>query len=68
MTVMLPELGSVHVAETDDELVLRVELPPEVDLSRMTARLLDGTLEITLPRVVQHPSHLPGFHPDASGV
>lgn len=67
MTAMLPELGSVHLSETDRELVLRVEVPPEIDLSRMSARLVDGVLEITLPRVPP-PTHIPGFHPDATGV
>ena len=64
---MLPELASVHIRETERELVIEVEMPPEVDLARVAARLVDGVLEITLPRVAQ-PQHIPGFHPDAAGV
>ncbi len=69
MTAMLPELASVHLCETEDELVLRVDMPPKVDLSRVTARLVDGVLEITVPRVARtHADHIPGFHPEVPGV
>ncbi|HUJ93025.1 MAG TPA: Hsp20/alpha crystallin family protein [Gaiellaceae bacterium] len=67
MTAMLPELSSVRLEETERELVVRVEVPPDVDLSRVAARLADGALEITLPRV-RRPRRIPGFHPDATGV
>jgi magnesium-transporting ATPase (P-type) len=67
MTAMLPELASVHLRETERELVIEVEMPPEVDLSRVVARLVDGVLEITLPRT-ERAQHIPGFHPDACGV
>ena len=69
MTAMLPELASVHLCETEDELVVRVDMPPKVDLSRVTARLVDGVLEITVPRVAhRHDDHIPGFHPEVPGV
>jgi HSP20 family molecular chaperone IbpA len=67
MTAMLPELASVHLRETEQELVIEVEMPPEVDLAHVTARLVDGVLEITLPRAAQA-QHIPGFHPEAEGV
>ncbi|HVM56072.1 MAG TPA: Hsp20/alpha crystallin family protein [Gaiellaceae bacterium] len=67
MTAMLPELASVHLRETQRELVIEVEMPPEVDLSRVAARLVDGVLEITLPRAART-QHIPGFHPEAEGV
>ena len=64
---MLPELASVHLRETERDLVIEVEMPPEVDLARVAARLVDGVLEITLPRAA-HGQHIPGFHPEAEGV
>jgi HSP20 family molecular chaperone IbpA len=68
-TAMLPELASVHLCETEDELVVRVDMPPKVDLSRVTARLVGGVLEITVPRVARrHDLHIPGFHPEVPGV
>jgi len=68
MTAMLPELASVHLCETEDELVVRVDMPPKVDLSRVAARLVDGVLEITVPRVAHRHDHIPGFHPEVPGV
>jgi len=69
MTAMLPELASVHLCETEDELVVRVDVPPKVDLSRVAARLVDGVLEITIPRVARRrEDHIPGFHPEVPGV
>jgi HSP20 family molecular chaperone IbpA len=66
---MLPELASVHLCETEDELVVRVDMPPKVDLSRVAARLVDGVLEITVPRVARpRHNHIPGFHPEVPGV
>jgi HSP20 family molecular chaperone IbpA len=50
VTALLPELSSVHVRETESELVVEVELPAEVELPQLVARLHDGTLTITLPR------------------
>jgi HSP20 family molecular chaperone IbpA len=67
MTVLLPELGSVHLRETSAELVVEVEVPTGVDLARMSARLVSGVLEIRLPRVPRHEG-IVGFHPEASGV
>lgn len=69
MTVMLPELASVHLRETERELVVRVDMPPKVDLTRVSARLVGGVLEITVPRVARRrEDHIPGFHPEAAGV
>ena len=68
MTAMLPELASVHLCETEHELVVRVDMPPKVDLSRVVARLVDGVLEITVPRVPGPEHHIPGFHPEVPGV
>ena len=68
MTVLLPELGSVRLHETDCELVVEVDVPAEVDLARLTARISGGVLEIRLPRTVQPRERLAGFHPEASGV
>jgi hypothetical protein len=70
MTAMLPELASVHLRETEDELVVRVDMPPKVDLSRVTARLVGGVLEIAVPRVARQRrhDHIPGFHPEVPGV
>jgi HSP20 family molecular chaperone IbpA len=63
-----PELGSVHLREAPTELVLAVSVPDEIDLSRISARLGSGVLEIRLPRVQPARAKLVGFHPDASGV
>lgn len=64
MTTLLPELRSVHLRETDAELVLEVDVPPEVDLARLSASVTAGTLTIRVPRI----HHIPGFHADAAGV
>lgn len=66
MTTLLPELGSVHLRETETELVLELALPPEIDAARMTARLRDRVLTITLPRRGRR--HIAGFNPEAAGV
>ena len=66
MATLLPELGSVHLRETETELVLELELPSEVDPARMTARLRDGVLTITLPRRGRR--RIAGFNPEAPGV
>ena len=58
----------MHLHETEQELVLRIDMPPKVDLSRVAARLVDGVLEITLPRVARQCRHIAGFHPDVPGV
>jgi HSP20 family molecular chaperone IbpA len=68
MTSLLPELSSVRLREAANELVVAVELPAEVDLSRISTRLAGGVLEIRLPRVRRPRERLLGFHPDASGV
>jgi hypothetical protein len=48
----LPELSSVRLHETAAELRVEVEVPDELDLADVTARVVGGTLEIRLPRVV----------------
>jgi hypothetical protein len=68
MTSLLPELSSVHLRERPNELVVEVEVPPEIDLARVSTRLAESVLEIRLPRVRRPSARLPGFHPDASGV
>ena len=68
MTTMLPELASIHLRETERELVVRVDMPPKVDLSGVAARLVDGALEITVPRVARQRRHVAGFHPEVPGV
>lgn len=56
--------------ETGAELVVRVELPAdvEVDAERATVAVQDGTLEIRMPRrddARAEAGGLLGFHPDA---
>ena len=68
MTELLPELSSVHLHETETELVVEVEVPRDLDLPRLAAQLRDGVLTITLPRAARRPRHIKGFHPEASGV
>ncbi|MGZ4334868.1 MAG: Hsp20 family protein [Gaiellaceae bacterium] len=67
MTALLPELRSVRLRETEDELVLEVAVPPEMDMPQLAARLHDGVLTITLPRC-EPVEHLDGFHPDATPI
>jgi len=50
VTVLLPELSSVRLRETESELVVEVELPAEVELPHLAARLHEGVLTITVPR------------------
>lgn len=68
MIELLPELASVHLHETETELVVEVEVPPDLDLPRLSADLCDGVLTITVPRGPNRPHHIAGFHPDATGV
>jgi len=67
MTTLLPELRSVHLHETEDELVVEVAVPPEMELPQLAAELHDGVLTITLPRAA-HAEHVAGFHPEATPV
>jgi hypothetical protein len=67
MTALLPELRSVRLRETEDELVVEVAVPPELAMPQLAARLEDGVLTITLPRS-GHAPHLQLFHPDATPV
>jgi len=62
----LPELRSVRLRETDRELVVEVDVPPEVELPRLAAHLSNGVLTISLPRSQAH--GVDGFHPDATPV
>ncbi len=50
VAALLPELSSVRLRETDRELVVEVDVPPEVDLQQLAAQLRDGVLTISLPR------------------
>jgi hypothetical protein len=68
MIELLPELSSVHLHETETELVLEVEVPPDLDLPRLSAELRDGVLTITVPRGPHRSRHIAGFHPEATGV
>ena len=68
MTELLPERSSVHLHETETELVVEVEVPRDLDLPRLAAQVHNGVLTITLPRAPYRPRHISGFHPEASGV
>jgi HSP20 family molecular chaperone IbpA len=68
MTELLPELSSVHLHETETELVVEVQVPRDLDLPRLAAQVRNGVLTITLPRAPHRPHHIKGFHPEASGV
>ena len=50
MTALLPDVGSVRLRETEDELVVEVDVAPEVALPQLAARLCDGVLTISVPR------------------
>ena len=50
MTALLPELSSVRLRETESELVVEVDVPADVALPQLAARLRDGVLTITVPR------------------
>lgn len=50
MAALLPEAASVRLRETEDELVVEVDVPPEVALPQLVARLQDGVLTISVPR------------------
>ena len=68
MTVLLPERGAVHLSETEGELIVEVEVPRDVDPSRLAAFLGEGVLRIELPRAPHVRHHLHGFHPEATGA
>jgi len=68
LSVLLPELASVRLRETTEELVVEVDVPEEIDLPRLSMRLREGRLEIRLPRVHPFSAGIVGFHPGASGV
>lgn len=50
VTASLPELSSVRLRETESELVVEVDVPADVALPQLAARLRDGVLTITVPR------------------
>jgi HSP20 family molecular chaperone IbpA len=50
MSVLLPELSSVRLRETESELVVEVEVPAVVELAQLATRLEDGVLTISVPR------------------
>jgi HSP20 family molecular chaperone IbpA len=50
VTALLPELSSVRLRETESELVVEVDVPSDVALPQLAARLRDGVLTITVPR------------------
>ncbi|HUJ91150.1 MAG TPA: hypothetical protein VLW05_00510 [Gaiellaceae bacterium] len=66
-TVSVQTLESVRARETDAGLVIEVDVPPEAEPVRMEVSLGKGVLTITLP-YARRREHIPGFHPDASGV
>jgi HSP20 family molecular chaperone IbpA len=68
MIELLPELSSVHLHETETELVVEVEVPTDLDLPRLAAQLREGVLTITVPRGPHRARHIAGFHPDVTGV
>ena len=55
VSVLLPELSSVRLRETESELVVEVELPPDVELAQLATRLEDGILTISVPRTSPEP-------------
>ena len=57
VTALLPELSSVRLRETESELVVEVDVPTDVAMPQLAARLCDGVLTITVPRT----------QPDAEG-
>ncbi len=50
VTALLPELSSVRLRETESELVVEVDVPADVAMPQLAARLRDGVLTITVPR------------------
>jgi len=66
-TVSVQTLESVRVRETGAGLVIEVDLPPEAEPVRVEVGFGNGVLTITLP-YARRREHIPGFHPDASGV
>ena len=68
MSALLSDLGSVHVRETAEELVVEVAVPAGGDLAPMSARRVAGVLEIRVPRPPRRHHRVDGFHPEATGV
>jgi HSP20 family molecular chaperone IbpA len=67
MTASSSGLGSVHLRETGSELVLEVRTPVEVDPKLVSARLVDGVVEIRLHRAPHH-YRSAGINGEACGV
>ena len=55
MSVLLPELSSVRLRETESELIVEVEVPEDVELAQLATRLHDGLLTISVPRTSPEP-------------
>lgn len=57
----------LRVEEVDGELVIRVDAPAllPTEPTTLEATVEDGVLEIRTPR---RPTHIPGFHPEATPV
>ena len=64
---MPADLATMHVHETDAELVIEVEVPPDVELPRLGMSVRGGVLTIRLPRA-RRTGVGPRVNPDASGV
>ncbi len=68
MNSLLPDLASVHLRETAEQVVVEVAVPAEVRLFSVSSRRVGGVIEIHVPRVVRRQHRIEGFHPEASGV
>jgi HSP20 family molecular chaperone IbpA len=66
-TVSTQASQQVRAHETGAGLVIEVDVPPEVDPASVEVTLDKGVLTVTVPYARRH-GHIPGFHPDASGV
>lgn len=67
MTALSFGLGLVHVRETGNELVIEIRTPVEVDPTLVSARLVEGVVEIRLPRAPHHYRSV-GINGEACGV
>jgi len=79
MAPVSTDIDGVHVRVEDTEtaVVVDLELPDNVEASRISLNVHEGTLTITLPHPLpdaldlagsRRRVRLRGFHPDASGV
>ncbi|HVS86521.1 MAG TPA: hypothetical protein VHD91_12905 [Gaiellaceae bacterium] len=51
MDVLQPELSSLRVRESPDELVVEMQVAEAATLAQLSARIEHGVLEIRVPRV-----------------